>query len=119
LFNRYTGPDMKKTLFTLLMVSLVGCTGDGNAKPELPDGLKDCSVFKLEYGAVFRCPNSSISTQMTGTKVMYGAMVDSPNDCAHRSEYRYDTMYTKYDGDILVRRVSRTNYDTLYIGKAN
>lgn len=64
---------MKKLILTIAaIVGLCGCADDPHTKTKvitgwyvLPEGLKDCTIYRLEGGpiiTVVRCPNSETST---------------------------------------------------------
>ena len=59
---------MKRILILVILASLMGCdSAVEQTWPVVPDGLKDCQIYKLKNGGgavlrVVRCPNSSTST---------------------------------------------------------
>lgn len=65
---------MNKLLIALSLVAMLGCskqTSESSDEFVLPDGLKDCKVFRMDNGRmthviVVRCPNSSTSVRYGG-----------------------------------------------------
>lgn len=62
----------KAFLSLVLIVGLFGCADNSNTKSKvitnwyvLPEGLKDCTIYRMDGGptiTVVRCPNSETST---------------------------------------------------------
>lgn len=74
---------MKHLVLLILTLSLLGCAGPSEERTEvwdLPEGLKDCKVFKLTPRnalssiTVVRCPQS-VTTTHTGGKGAWTASV--------------------------------------------
>lgn len=65
---------MNKLLIALSLVAMLGCskhTSESSDEFVLPDGLKDCKVFRMDNGRltqviVVRCPNSSTAVHKGG-----------------------------------------------------
>lgn len=93
-----------------LVLSLASCKPD-----EIEDrpikGLEDCLRISTEFMTVFRCPLSETTT-ITGSRQT--AVVNTSS--IKSSLYQYDTLYLKFDGSMLIRRIDRYNYDTIYTG---
>jgi hypothetical protein len=55
---------MKKIILVLAFLA-AGCVPNRELGPEpdIPEGLKDCRIYRYESALVLRCPNSTTSTK--------------------------------------------------------
>ena len=84
---------MKKYLILSLFLTIVGCNTDSNGEvinPNLPKGLRDCTLYDTDYGKVFRCPDSDTKRFVGGKVPVNSTLIVYDTN----SQEEYDTVIT-------------------------